>query len=352
VFQDTSFSMLLTINGAPKEIDHAEVGVLLAGFKSLHALATLVLSYDYDFDDNGSYRYLHMLDTLDRVDFSALSAAEKSNLNKLTALLNSTSPFLAVRPAWQTRLNAVDSNIYDALGILKAALSSIEDETDPQANDLLRLCPGTGIQSECIQTGEYNKGLRTIDSVRKYMGQPYPVSFADTTILVNYAAYLSVQDYKQMLPYYKFYDASLWSEAKPVFYFTNPAGTETGNVKTVADLLDRAYENDWTTKMIIDSLKPIIRWQDPTFQGFLPGATEAKVWRLIEIASENWVVWNEEEEECYDYYDCYPYYYDTNYVYVEGNRPPIVLGKTAKRSHGVTLSKLFSPRLPLLLIGK
>jgi hypothetical protein len=330
VYDDAAFSLTLTIDGSPREIDHAEVAVLLSGFKVLHALSTLVLSYDLDFDNNGSYAYLDVIDGIG--DWDNLSVSEKAALNTMTSLLKTTSPLLAVRPAWKARLANVDNNINDALGILRAGMASIKTETDNQANDILRLCSTSkGIQSECINARDLNDGLSQIDSVRKYITQPYSVPLADTTIRVNYAAWLNVQDYKKMLPYYAFYNSAVWSSDKPVFYFTNAGGQETGNANTVADILDEAYDEDWSTEEIIAALKPIIRWQDPTFQGILPGVTEAKLWRIIQLASEI-------EEDPYDY--------ESDFA---------VSGKAAApsghRRRILSLSSLFDPRFPLLLTG-
>ena len=64
VYNDAAFSLTLTIDGEEKEIDRGEVSVLLAGFKTLHAISTLVLAYDLDFDDNGSYAYLDVIDDI------------------------------------------------------------------------------------------------------------------------------------------------------------------------------------------------------------------------------------------------------------------------------------------------
>lgn len=282
---DPSFTMMMTIDGSQREIDHAEIAVLLAGFKTLHALATLVLSYDLDYDHNGSYDYLDVISDID--DWDNLSTAEVNALNTLTGLFNKNGPFLAVRPAWSTRLAQVDNNILDALAILKEGLVSIKTEADPQSDDLLRRCSIIGTpQGSCISISNINNLATDIDSTRKYITQPYPIAFADTTIRVNLAAWLSVQDYKKLQPHYAFYNAGVWSSEKPVYYFTTPQGVETGNLKTVNNLLDRAYDQNWTAKKTVDSLKVVIRWQDPTFQGFLPGATEARVWRLLEIAMD------------------------------------------------------------------
>ena len=290
VYNDAAFSLTLTIDGKEKEIDRGEVSVLLAGFKTLHAISTLVLAYDLDFDDNGSYAYLDVIDDIGDIDdFSELTTAQSNALTTLTNLLKMSSPFLAVRPAWKSKLANVDNEINSALDVLHAGLKSISTETDDQDNDILRLCSNTSaIHSDCINRNAYNDGLDAIDSVRKYMNQPYPVAIADTTVKVNFAAYFNVQDYKKMWPYYGFYTpATSWSEDKPVFYFANSSGAITGNVKTLSDLLDRADENNWTNKKLVDSLKLVIKWRDPTFQGFLPGSTEASLWNLIlKLANE------------------------------------------------------------------
>jgi hypothetical protein len=282
VYNDPAFSLTLTMDGKAKEIDHAEAGVLLAGFKTLHALATLVLAYDYDFDDNGSYHYLEVIDDIGEIDYSNLTAEQSAALTTLTNLLKMSSPFLAVRPDWKNRLANVDNEVNGALDVLKAGLSSIRAETDEQDDDILRLCStGPGIHSDCIQRGAFDAGLRALDSLRKYMNQPYPVQVADTTVRVNFAAYFNVQDYKKMWPYYGFYAPTEWSDTKPVFYFATSAGAQTGNARTLDDLMDRADAGGWTNKRLVDSLKVLIKWRDPTFQGFLPGTTEPKLWALI-----------------------------------------------------------------------
>jgi hypothetical protein len=100
--------------------------------------------------------------------------------------------------------------------------------------------------------------------------------------MINPSAIFSVQDYKKMLPYYRFYDANLWSQENPVVYFTNAGGTVTGDLKNVADILDTSS----TPAIAVANLKRVVYWQDPTFQGFLPGATSDKIWRVIQKLAE------------------------------------------------------------------
>jgi hypothetical protein len=223
----------------------------------------------------------------------------------------------------------VDDNIYDALGILKEGLSSIKAETDPQGDDILKICSFMGgVQSGCIGPAALDEALKSIDSARKYMKQPYSVPVGDTTIRVDFAAFFRVQDYKKMLPHYAFYDAGLWGPEKPIFYFTTPAGQETGNLKTVDALMERAYDEDWSTSRTIDSLKRVIRWQDPTFQGFLPGATEARLWRIIQIAAEY-------QEPGYDY------------TYSAKAESKTRAGSSKRL---LSLPSFLNPRFPLLLL--
>jgi hypothetical protein len=283
VYQDPAFTMTLTLEGETREIDHAEAGIMLAGVRAMHGLLTLFLSYDVDIDDNGSYDYIEALANLDTVkNFSELSDAQRAALNKAVTILAPTSPFMAVRPAWKARLAGVDDEIKTALNVLKEAMASIEKEKDPQEDDLIRICQPFE-DGSCIAQAEYEEGIAVIDSVRKYMDRPFLVEIPelDTAISVNFAAYFNVQDYKKMLPYYGFYDATQWSDAKPVLFFTDSRGTVTGNIKTLMQIADDADANGTPVREVIAQVRQVIHLQDPTFQGFLPGATENALWNLL-----------------------------------------------------------------------
>lgn len=283
VYQDPAFTMTLTIEGVTREIDHAEAGIMLAGVRAIHGLLTLYLSYDIDIDYNGSYDYIEALADLDTVrNFSDLSDAQRAALNKAVTILSPTSPFMAVKPAWKARLAGVDEEIKSALNVLKEAMASIEKERDPQEDDLIRICEPFE-DGSCIAQAEYDNGIAIIDTVRKYMDQPFLVEIPDldTSISVNFAAYFGVQDYKKMLPYYGFYDAAEWSDAKPVLFFTDSHGTVTGNIKTLMQISDDADADSTPVREVIAQVRQVIHLQDPTFQGFLPGATENALWNLL-----------------------------------------------------------------------
>ncbi len=283
VYQDPSFTMTLTIEGETREIDHAEAGNMLAGVSAMHGLLTLFLSYDIDIDYNGSYDYIEALNDLETVDnFSDLSDAQRAALNKAVTILSPTSPFMAVKPAWKARLAGVDDEIKSALNVLKEAMGSIEKEHDPQEDDLIHICENFE-EGDCIAPVAYDGGMDIIDTARKYMDRPFRVELPelDTAINVNFAAYFNVQDYKKMLPYYGFYDATEWSDAKPVLFFTDSHGTVTGNVKTLMEIAEDADVDGYPVRTAIARLRQVIHLQDPTFQGFLPGATENAIWNLI-----------------------------------------------------------------------
>lgn len=287
VVADPAFSMTLTVDDRAIEIDHAEASVLLAGFLGIKGLATLYLARDIDIDIDGSYDYIQDLEGIGEVEnFSDLTDAQEAAFNKLAGLLKPGSNFLGVRAGWKDRLALVDDHIKEALSVAKSGLNSIKTETDDQEDDLLRLCSAT-IDYPCIQSEALTEGLTAVDTALKYLSQPYKLEIPDldTTISVNFAAYFNIQDYKKLLPWYGFYDATEWSDEKPVLYFNNGQGVVTGNIKTLQDLGDRADLEGWTAVKSVDELKKIIHFQDPTFQGLLPGATEAGIWNLIRKAA-------------------------------------------------------------------
>jgi len=110
-YEDPNFSMMLTISGTSRELDHAEAGILLAGIHALHGLVTLWLSYDLDIDYNGSYAWIEALQGLDSVKkFSDLTTAQRDALRKGTELLGPMPrswrygpPGAIGCPRWMTR---------------------------------------------------------------------------------------------------------------------------------------------------------------------------------------------------------------------------------------------------------
>ena len=282
VYNDPAFSMTLTIDETVREIDHAEISVLLAGFMAVHGLATLFLSYDIDLDDNGSYDYLKELEGVGDVDFANLTPAQENAFDVLTGLLDQKSPFLAVKPAWQARLAKVDDEIKEAAAVLSNGLASIRNEKDDQEDDILKICD-VGLQAECIDDDDLAAAEAVIDSVKKYLEVPYGfyIPEIDSTVHIYLAAYFNIQDYKKMLPYYGFYKAADWSEDKPVFYFTNAGGTITGDLNDLEQIGADADSLGWTVEKTIAEIRKVIHLPDPTFQGYLPGGTEDKVWDLV-----------------------------------------------------------------------
>lgn len=282
-YDDANFSMTLTIDGTPREIDHAEAGILLAGIHALHGLVTLWLSYDVDIDYNGSYAWIEALNGIDSVKkFSDLTTDQRDALRKGTELLGPNAPFLAVRPAWKDRLSKVDDELRSALDIVRESLGSIAKEKDAQNDDLIHICAPFE-EGSCLASPDYQMALDGVDSARKYMSQPYVLQLTDidTTIRVDFSAYFRVQDYKKMLPYYGFYDPKDWSDDKPAIYFTDKSGKITGDIMTLKHIAEAADSAGTPAAQVIAQIRAVIHLQDPTYQGLLPGATEDAIWNIV-----------------------------------------------------------------------
>lgn len=307
VYNDPNFSLKLTVDGETREIGHGEVGILLSGLKALQGLLTLFLSYDIDFDQNGSYSYLDDLETLERIeDFDSLTPAQSAALKYVTELLAPNSSFLAVRPAWQARLNQVEGLMKEAVQTVRASLLYIKSKNDVDGDDLISVCkpiddPWDDINWEdttliiideddmntqspyCIEAHNIDDAVAVLDSVNKYLNQPFIIELddIDTTLTIDFTAYFKVKDFKKFLPHYAFYPQNEWSSTKPVFHFTDGAGRNTGTVQDLVDLFDAADNDQIGAAALVDALSKIIYFQDPTFQGFLPGATQASIWNLL-----------------------------------------------------------------------
>lgn len=301
------FRVDLTIDDEMKSLGHSEVGIILAGFKTLHASLVFWLAWDLNIDQNGSYTYLNDIeDAMDEneilvtqypgEDYSysyyeyeesivektlssnenILTSKQIAAFNFMTSKLSIGSSFLTVRDGWAGRLAQVDEEIHDAAVIAKEAINS-----RPSDESFL-------INQSNFSNNDAKEASDVLDSVVKYSKTPLTVEIPDTDLTIDIAFYkiTEVQDWKSHAPYYDFYDASEWSQNKPVFYFSNSAGVKTANLADIEDKLE-AWNEAPSRAEFVSYFDGIIDFQDPTMSGILPNMTEEKFWDIVGTVYEN-----------------------------------------------------------------
>jgi len=288
------FSLTLTIDEDEVEIDMTEVRLLLSGFYALKILSSTLVSYNLDFDQNGSYE-LYNSGTKDEIATHLIALANQNN-----------SDFLKVRSGCQSLLDANPTNMIAGLQNAKSALTYCKNEVDNQSDDLLR--------NDELTDADYADGQEILDSLIKLFSGPVDLKIYDRTVSVDVRKLMTIPDLKAMLPYYEIYPYAVWHQAPVVYYtshqecdyysyypnydyycntiidteffpikFTDGSGQITIAGNDGMEHIDSLFDNG---TLEIKDLANYVIFKDPTFNATLPGMTNNALWDLIQYIDE------------------------------------------------------------------
>ncbi len=266
VVQDGDFKMEMTIADESRFVGASEANLLLAGLRLTRVQMILVLSRDFDIDKNESYNFLERLNlqTGSRMGAGNLTSGEVNSINHIISLLKIGSPFLTLREGWEARfatvlpeLKLVTINFEDAVNQIKANSQFIISNEEIRMSDKQNLQDG-------------------IDSAQKYLENPFVFKTpAGDEISTYLPALLKNTDVKALFPYYDFYTSDQWENNGLLFF--SDGQTKTGDINDITDIMNTPT----TDYNRILKMKKIIHFQDPTFNGALPGMTRSKLWTII-----------------------------------------------------------------------
>lgn len=336
-WSDPSFEFRVSIDpdGFPGDtlvIDRSDVGFALSILQAVRAQVRWLVSYDFDFDQAGSYTWLDTLGNWD-VDGAAISPAQDAALGKLKSLVAPNSSFLTVRASKKDLLASVPVEFLAALKrsreaailayTLKAGTenhiptittSADRDEFVRVVDTAIRLFSGpttTTLYSRatCKDTSWYvsswngtptTEGYSTTfrrntvlffeegcgDYAYDYVSTPVgweshtrtiELSSRSQKVVMDLSKLVSLPDLKVFLPRYTWNATSDWSAHGPVS-FVSASGRS-----VLPETIDSVFEASG-----FDAVKPLITWEDPTFGGVFPQlTTSADVMELFRKATED-----------------------------------------------------------------
>jgi hypothetical protein len=255
------------------EIDRADAGAALAATRVVRAMVNWVVSYNVDFDKNGSYTWI---DSLDQLDIEAgLTLPQQRAFDHVKTLLAPGSNFATLRSSRYSVVDGIPAELRKAVAEGRKAAILAYTEVDDQSDDVIRL-----------DADAYRMTLQVLDTAAKILSGPYTLkvpasSYTDYVYTnCNYSAggsctyeavkytrpaysitfdatkAITLRDFKVFIPRYNWVAYANWSENGP-FSLTGEDGVQ----RTIL-----SFEN---TNGIAD-LKGKISWADPSFGGIYP----------------------------------------------------------------------------------
>lgn len=310
-------------------IDRSDVGFALSILQAVRAQARWVLSYNFDFDQSGSYTWLDTLANFDP-DEAPISPAQNTALEQLKSLVAPGSSFLKVRASKTELLASVPGELKAALqrareaGVLAYTLKSNSENhiptisTEQERDDFTRVVDsalrwfsgpvrttlyskvsckdsswstdtwnGQTSTTSYINTWDHTAllGLGDLDGCGDndydYVGDGYEYhsrtlqgTTRSQTVVFDITKLLTLTDLKVFVPRYQWNATANWKADGPV----SLVGSD--NIAWTASAID--------SLSTFDEVKGRISWTDPTFGGTFPElTTSGAVIELFRKAAED-----------------------------------------------------------------
>ena len=254
------------------EVDLGEVYLLDASLNIAKSLGLILIAYNLDFDQSGTYGFLE--------DSTA-------SMRQLKYLLEDSPTFLTLRPG---KKGLAKQALLASLDKAEASLAFIRAETDDQGDDLIKsslvasldeaIVPGSPDMPNFARN--FDRPEDIIAELRTILSGPYTITedfddneeTPDQSITVNVSALFDapIQDLRKLFPYHRWEPETewwapdtVWVEGYPIvstkspFYFTDASGNR-------LDMMTEGF---------------LFVLPDYTFGGLFPGMTRQRFEELI-----------------------------------------------------------------------
>jgi hypothetical protein len=222
ILAEDDFEFNFTVNSGTDDerefqIDHGEIGPMLAGMRVFKSFLIVILAHNLDFSDNGSYDWIETISKMDDDDFDNLSDKQRKALDHTTGLVSRNSSFTSIRPGYQKAYEAIPSELLQALRDLKTGLAygikEAQSNQNTQNNDIYVV--GTGVDAD-VDPHDLEVAIEQMTHFEKYFTETVTITYAEgrKSLRVNLPAFFKrTKGIQSYLPYYNLNPYEEWNDA-------------------------------------------------------------------------------------------------------------------------------------------
>lgn len=197
--------------GESYELDLGEVYMIDACLRMIRGYLLVLISYNVDVDDNGSYAWIQ-------------SDSDSTIVAHLMRLHQSTT-FLALNSYGSDAMKSAIKNFRTTIDKAKLGVAFVKAEVDDQMNDIIRKEFITDANAELLEEGmSITTITEMLDTIKSALEGPCTVPLTkEVSIRLNVSAVFDnpIQDLKSKFPYIKWKDPSTW-EMKERYSYKGP----------------------------------------------------------------------------------------------------------------------------------
>ncbi|PWJ68105.1 MULTISPECIES: hypothetical protein [unclassified Fibrobacter] len=271
------YTMQFMADGKKRELDKSEFGPAIGAMFGTKAILTILVSLNFEFDDNGSYDWYTYMTDVSLTDVGVHNEKQTNAIKFLASLLGKNGAFSTVNSGWEKQWNSVPALLDSALRETRAGLKYGINESMEEGSQVYDIyVVGDGADAD-VSVKDLQDAVSAIDVVlNEVLDGPYVIDFGDFRGDLDYQLTIDIRKffentkgYEPFLPYYVFEDPSDFG----TFYFTDADGKKTASL--------RDFQGD-NSRMTEANVYNKLYFPDPSFGGVFPKfKTQKDVWDFL-----------------------------------------------------------------------
>ncbi len=198
--------------GRTYQLDHGEIGPILAGLKVVKAWMTVAVGYQWELAIDGKYAWFDSLQHFQSSDYDHLRPGQTAALDQLTGLFKTTSPFSHVKAEWKAQVQAIPTLLLSAVNDAQKGLRyAMAEKPASQIHDLYVV--GVGPEAD-VDPADLQNAIDLLERSKKYLTGEVNITYnqGSHNLKVNFAKLFQIDGLQGMLPYFKFYPYAQWND--------------------------------------------------------------------------------------------------------------------------------------------
>jgi hypothetical protein len=203
-----------TEDGQVHQLDHGEIGPMLAGLKVAKAWLTIAAGYQWEITVNGKYTWFDSIQAIKMADYDHLRPGQVAALDQVTGLFKTGSSFSKIRPAWKARVNGIPTLLLEAVNDAQKGLRYAISEaakTTGQEHDIYVV--GTGLDAD-VDPVDLQEAVDLLERAKKYLTGAETITYNKgiRSLKINFPKLFEIDGMQKLLPYFQFLPYAEWND--------------------------------------------------------------------------------------------------------------------------------------------
>lgn len=211
VVRNGNVTILYNGGSRPVELDNGEFAPALGALYLMRALLVGVASVNVDITENGSFRWIETLDSMDISNYKT-----NPGVKKLLSLMDADNSFGSIKDNWAEAYGAIPNMLDSAITYVQLGLQyGINEAANGLATQMNDVYVVGNDEDADVSVSDLQMVIDSLNFFKNALHGDMEFKLGERSIVVNLGKFFKITNFKKYLPYYKIVDPADWYKDLP-----------------------------------------------------------------------------------------------------------------------------------------